>query len=71
MDLHSYLSLAASAIPQYMRPTVFAVAADLAYSDGDIADGEIAVLEAIYSFLDIPKETAVTIIQVMQIRHQY
>lgn len=66
-----YLRLMVSAVPFEMATAVFAIAVDLAFADGEVSPEEQAVLEFLYGILEIPQDTAVQIIQVMQMKNQY
>lgn len=59
------------AVPAEMAMSVFAIAADIAFSDGELSDEEQAILEFIYGLFEIPRDMALQILQVMEIKNQY
>lgn len=64
------LKLAKASLPYELRPTVFAIATDLAFADGTVTSEEEALLEDLYALLEIPHDVAVQIIQVMTIKNK-
>lgn len=68
--LPAILTGCAKAIPSDLRPTVFALAADLALADGRIADREKAFIDELQVVLQIDEATAVKIIEVLLIKNR-
>lgn len=66
-----FLRSMVSSIPSEMSMSVFAIAVDLAFSDGEMCDEERAILEFMYGLLDIPRDIALQILQVMEIKNKY
>ena len=66
-----FLRMMISAIPPEMGMSVFAIAVDLAFSDGDMCEEEQAILEFMYGLLEIPRDIALQILQVMEIKNKY
>ncbi|HEY1170284.1 MAG TPA: tellurite resistance TerB family protein [Verrucomicrobiae bacterium] len=62
------LTQAAEALPAELRPTAFAVAADLMLGDGGVQGNEMKALEAMQQTLQVPPDLAVKIIEVLQIK---
>ena len=70
---HGYDSLMQAAIaklPENLKDTAFAVATDIILSDGDLADEEEELLNALYNALDLSEELATKIIDVMLIKNK-
>lgn len=64
------LTKSAEALPQEYREAAFAVATDLVFSDGNIADEEKAILEQAQRNLQISDELAGQIVRVMEIKYR-
>lgn len=64
------IALAKTSLPQDLRETAFAVATDLVLSDGTVAPQEQAFLDDLYRILEIPGDTALQIVQVMNIKNR-
>ncbi|HEY9735421.1 MAG TPA: tellurite resistance TerB family protein [Trichocoleus sp.] len=64
------ISMAKASLPQDLRETAFAVATDLVLSDGTVAPQEQAFLDDLYRILEIPGDTALQIVQVMNIKNR-
>ncbi len=64
------LEKASASLPADIKPTAFAIAADLAFADGTVEDKERAILEVIYTQLNIPQDLATKIIEVIVIKNQ-
>ncbi|WP_413165120.1 tellurite resistance TerB family protein [Capilliphycus salinus ALCB114379] len=57
-------------LPANLKDTAFAVATDIILSDGDLADEEEELLNALYNALGISEEMATKIIDVMLIKNK-
>lgn len=68
--LPAILTGCAKAIPADLRPTTFALAADLLLADGRIADSEKTFLEELQAVLDIDDGTAAKIFEVLSIKNR-
>ena len=66
-----FLQLMIHAIPSDMAMSVFAIAVDLAFADGEMCEEEQAILEFMYGLLEIPRDMALQILQVMEIKNKY
>lgn len=66
-----FLRAMISVIPAEMGMSVFAIAVDLAFADGEMSDEEQAILEFMYGLLEIPRDMALQILQVMEIKNKY
>lgn len=64
------MKLSSDAIPKDLKPTAFAIAADLLFADGDVADSERKYLEAIQHTLGVPDDLAVKIVEVTAIKNK-
>lgn len=60
----------AAAIPDDLKPTVFAVATDLLLADGIMAESEKKFLEKVQKALGISDETALKIAEVISIKNK-
>ena len=70
---HGYDALMEAAIaklPENLKDTAFAVATDIVLSDGDLTDEEEQLLNALYNALDLDKDIATKIIDVMLIKNK-
>ncbi|MGL5082221.1 MAG: tellurite resistance TerB family protein [Microcoleaceae cyanobacterium] len=73
IKLEGYETLMKTAItklPQDLRETAFAVATDITLSDGELADEEESLLDALYNSLGLSEEVANKIIDVMLIKNK-
>jgi hypothetical protein len=61
---------AKAALPDDLRETAFAIATDLVLSDKTVTPQEQAFLEDLYRILEIPGDTALKIVQVMNIKNR-
>ena len=61
----SWATSCAAAVPSDQRATLFALAADFAFSDGRPGDAEIGILQAIQKTFQIPAESAATVFNVI------
>ncbi len=68
--IDALVAMAKESLPQDMRETAFAVAADLALADGEIANQEKEILTKIQQGLGIAEDKAVNIIEVMLIKNK-
>ncbi|MDY7023534.1 MAG: tellurite resistance TerB family protein [Cyanobacteriota bacterium] len=66
----SLMQAAIAKLPADLKDTAFAVATDIILSDGDLADEEEQLLNALYSALEISEDVANKIIDVMQIKNK-
>lgn len=66
-----FLRSMVNAIPPEMALSVFAIAADIAFADGAMSDEEQGILEFIYGLFEIPRDMALQILQVMEIKNKY
>ena len=66
----SLLDRACRAIPDELRETVFAQAADLAFADGSVEEDERLLLEELQQQLGVPDQRALQIVQVLQIKNR-
>lgn len=64
------LELAVPKLPDYLSATVFAIATDIAISDGSILDEELSILSQLSDRLSIPEETVDRITEVMLIKNK-
>lgn len=64
------LKRCAEAVPRDLRPTAFAIAADLVFADGDVSGSERKYLEHIQGVLGVPEAEAVRIVEVMAIKNK-
>lgn len=70
---HGYESLmqaAISKLPANLKDTAFAVATDIILSDGDLANEEEELLNALYNALGLSEDLATKIIDVMLIKNK-
>jgi hypothetical protein len=56
------------ALPAELRPTAFAVAADLMLGDGSVQGNEMKALELLQQSLEVPNDLALKIVEVFQIK---
>ena len=68
--LPAILTGCAKVIPSDLRPTVFALATDLALADGRIGDREKVFIDELQAVLQIDQATAVKIIEVLLIKNR-
>lgn len=68
--LEATLNAAKQILPINLRETAFAVATDVAIADGNISQTEEDRLLAIYKALEVPRQTAEKIVEVMLIKHR-
>jgi tellurite resistance protein len=68
--LDALVNMAKEGLPQDLKETAFAVAADLALADGEIAKQEKDILTKIQVGLGISEDKAVNIIEVMLIKNK-
>ncbi len=61
---------AAAAVPQDLKTTAFAVAADLLLSDGVVAQTEKTFLEKLQRALGVPEELAVKVVDVVALKNK-
>lgn len=64
------LQLSSEAIPHELRPTAFAIAADLLFADSEVAESEKKYLEHIQQSLGVPQDLAVKIVEVMGVKNK-
>lgn len=64
------LALAAQIVPQELKDTAFALAADLIFADGSVDNNETLLLEAIQHALGIADEMALKVVEVLQIKNK-
>ncbi|MGF1493594.1 MAG: tellurite resistance TerB family protein [Microcoleaceae cyanobacterium] len=64
------LQSATGKLPVELKETVFAVATDIALSDGELADEEERILDSLYNSLGLSEEMATKIIDVMLIKNK-
>ncbi|HLE97726.1 MAG TPA: tellurite resistance TerB family protein [Candidatus Thermoplasmatota archaeon] len=64
------LQRSSEAIPNELRPTAFAVSADLVMADGMIATAERAFLEKIQKSLGVMDADALRIVEVIQVKNK-
>lgn len=64
------MNQSAEAINPALRPTAFAIAADLIFADGDVADTERRYLEKIQKNLNVDDPLALKIVEVIAIKNQ-
>lgn len=64
------LCRAAEALPEDLRPTVFAETADMVFADGDVDAGEQAGLERLQHILGLANDAALQIMEVMMIKNR-
>jgi uncharacterized tellurite resistance protein B-like protein len=67
---NALLESAVLALPEELRETAFAVVTDIVLADGEITEEEEDLLNKLYEELDLTKEKALTIIQVMLIKNK-
>ena len=68
--LPAILTGCAKVIPSDLRPTVFALATDLALADGRIGDREKVFIDELQAVLQIDQATAVKIVEVLLIKNR-
>jgi hypothetical protein len=68
--LPAMLTCCAKVIPTDLRPTVFALATDLALADGRIGDREKVFIDELQAVLQIDEATAVKIVEVLLIKNR-
>lgn len=68
--LEALVMLSKESLPEGLRVTAFAVATDLAFADGDVAEEEKKILTKIQQTLGVPEDEAVKIIEVMMIKNK-
>lgn len=68
--VEALITLSKDPLPAELRETAFAVAADLALADGEIAEQEKAILTKIQTSLGITEDRAVNIIEVMLVKNK-
>lgn len=69
---HSFegtLAKAVAVIPENLKPTVFALAADMAYADGQVDENEELLMDALQTALGVDDDLALKIIEVLQIKN--
>lgn len=64
------LVAAAAALPPELRATAFYLGADLALADGDFASEERSFIETLRRVLEVPKDIAAQIVDVIEIRNK-
>lgn len=64
------ITLAKESLPVDLCETAFAVATDLIMSDGTVTPQEQSFLDDLYRILEIPGDTALQIVQVMNIKNR-
>lgn len=64
------LQQSSQAVPKDLRPTAFAIAADLLFADGSVDASERKYLESIHHSLGVPDDLAVKIVDVMAIKNK-
>ena len=64
------LELAIPKLPDYLATTVFAIATDIAISDGAMLNEELTILSRLSDRLSIPEETVDRITEVMLIKNK-
>ncbi len=57
-------------VPQELRPTAFAIATDVVFADGYVAESERAVLDLLQDCLRIRDDFAEKIIEVLLVKNQ-
>jgi hypothetical protein len=68
--LPAILTGCAKVIPSDLRPTVFALATDLALADGRIGDREKLFIDELQAALQIDEATAIKIVEVLLIKNR-
>lgn len=68
--VETLLAKSAAAVKAELRPTAFAVAADLVMSDGHVDGAEKAFLEKIQKSLAVDDATAMKVVEVIQIKNR-
>lgn len=68
--LEALVMLSKESLPEGLRASAFAVATDLAFADGDVAEEEKKILTKIQQTLGVPEDEAVKIIEVMMIKNK-
>ena len=63
------MNQSAEAVKPALRPTAFAIAADLLFADGDVAPEERRYLEKIQKNLGINDDLALRVVEVIQIKN--
>lgn len=63
------LEKSVAGLPDELRDTPFAVAADLVFADGSIEDEERLILESLQASLGVEEETAIKIIEILKIKN--
>lgn len=69
-SLPAILTGCAKVIPSDLRPTVFALATDLALADGRIGDREQAFIDELQPVLQIDDATAAKVVEVLLIKNR-
>lgn len=70
LGFEDFINLAIASLPFELGPTVFAVAADVVLSDGEVSEGEEYILELLYKKLGMDRAQAIKIIDVMVIKNK-
>ncbi|MBI4393183.1 MAG: tellurite resistance TerB family protein [Euryarchaeota archaeon] len=60
----------AEAVPADLKPTAFAVAADLLFADGEVAPAEQKFLEKIQYSLGVPDDLALKVVEVIALKNK-
>lgn len=68
--VEALLKRSSEAIPRELRPTAFAIAADLVFADGDVSASERKYLEHIQQSLGVPDAEALKIVEVMGVKNK-
>ena len=68
--LDALVNMAKDSIPADLKTTAFAIAADLALADGEIAKEEKDILTKIHVALGVPEDEAIKIIEVMLVKNK-
>lgn len=68
--VESLMKHSAEAVPADLKPTAFAVAADLLFADGDVAPEERKFLEKIQYSLGVSDDVALKIVEVVAIKNK-
>lgn len=61
---------ASKAVPESLRETVFALAADMLFSDGVVDAEEQKLIEELFQQLGLPEDRATQIIEVIQVKNR-
>jgi tellurite resistance protein len=67
--VESLMLMSAEAIKPQLRPTAFAIAADLLFADGDVASEERRYLEKIQKNLGVNDDLALKVVEVIQLKN--